>query len=219
MAPFYDRLCVTIGLDEHFRAKTIDLAMPTSGEAVLDVGCGTGVLTRLAAKAVGPTGICVGIDPGPRMIAIARRNASRNGSTARFELAAVENLPFADSSFDVVFMSFMLHHLPPDVREIGLREVIRVLRPGGRVVAVDVELPASDVWHHVFRLLKGLTGAFMFSSREPLAEILRGAGFEPERIVRARPPIVALVLARKARQAVGPSEIRSQAERYGELPR
>ncbi len=219
LAPFYDRLCAAIGLDERFRRKTVDLAAPMAGDAVLDVGCGTGVLTRLPAKAVGPSGRCVGIDPGPRMIAIARRNAAREGSAARFELAAIEAMPFADASVDVVFMSFMLHHLPPEIREIGLREVMRVLRPGGRLVAVDVELPASGAWRHVFRLMRAVTGASMFSSSEPLAGALQGAGFEAARVMRLRPPIVTLVLARKARQAVGPSEAGSPAAQFGERPR
>ena len=149
MAPFYDRFCRTMGLGPAFRERTVGLAALRPGESVLDVGCGTGVLTRLAARAVGPAGTVWGIDPAPNMIRVATENAARLGSMARFRLAAIEELPFEDASFDVVLSSFMLHHLPPDVKRAGLREVRRVLKPGGRLVAVDLDRPR----HSLGRLL------------------------------------------------------------------
>jgi hypothetical protein len=94
MTPFYDRLCALFGLGRAFRMRTLQAAALQPGECVLDAGCGTGVWARLAAEAVGPSGRVVGIDPGPRMIAVARRNAAKEGSLATFKLAAVERLPF-----------------------------------------------------------------------------------------------------------------------------
>jgi ubiquinone/menaquinone biosynthesis C-methylase UbiE len=138
-APFYDRWCPMIGLGRSFRVETLRHAALQSGERVLEVGCGTGVLTRLAAEAVGPTGRAIGIDPAFRMIALARENAARMGSQADFRLAAIENLPFNNESFDGVLASLMIHHLPPDVKRAGLREVYRVLRPGGRLVVADFD--------------------------------------------------------------------------------
>lgn len=146
IAPVYDWYCPKIGLGQAFRKLTLRYAGVRAGEEVLDVGCGTGVLTRLAAEAVGRTGSATGIDPGPKMIGIARKNAALEGSRAEFKLAAIEDLPFGDNSFDCVLSSFMLHHLPPELKLKGLLEVHRVLKPGGRLLAVDIGRPTSILW-------------------------------------------------------------------------
>jgi ubiquinone/menaquinone biosynthesis C-methylase UbiE len=143
MASFYDRLCTEVGLGEDFRRETLRYAALQPGERVLDVGCGTGVLTRLAADVVGPAGWVVGIDPAPLMLVRACDNAALTGKWLEFRLAAMEQLPFADRTFDLVLASFVLHHLPPDVKRAGLHEVYRVLKPGGRLLVVDVD------WSHV----------------------------------------------------------------------
>ena len=139
LAPVYDPMCWMMGLGRTMRRRTVALAAIKPGERVLDVGCGTGELTRLAAEAVGPEGLVVGIDPGPKMIAIARRKATRTGSRATFDLGVVERLAFGDGTFDVVLSSFVLHHLPADLKQAGLREVWRVLRSGGRLILVDFD--------------------------------------------------------------------------------
>lgn len=145
-APFYDWGCRKAGLGPRFRQETIRQAELRPGERVLDVGCGTGVLTMLAAEAVGTSGKAMGIDPAPKMILRARKNASAERSSAEFRLAVIEDLPFEDNSFDCVLSSLMLHHLPPDLKPLGLGEVKRVLRPGGRLVLVDIGRPESWLW-------------------------------------------------------------------------
>src|SRR3990172_8345601 len=140
LAPIYDWWCLKIGLGPGFREETLHYAGLKSGERVLDVGCGTGVLTRMAAKAVGSA---VGIDPAPKMIDIARKNVIIENSNAEFRLAVIENFPFEDNSFDCVLSSFMIHHLPPDLKLKGLAEVHRVLKPGGRFLAVDISRPST----------------------------------------------------------------------------
>ncbi len=146
LAPVYDRYCLRVGLGLKFRNMTLRYAVLKPGERVLDVGCGTGVLTRLAAEAVGPAGSIIGIDPGPKMIGIARKNAALEGSRAEFKLAAIEDLPFEDNSFDCVLSSFMVHHLPPDLKLRGLAEVCRVLKSGGRMLVVDIDRPSNPLW-------------------------------------------------------------------------
>jgi ubiquinone/menaquinone biosynthesis C-methylase UbiE len=109
----------------------------TPGNAVHDVGCGTGTLAILAKERVGPSGAARGIDASPEMIAKARRKAKRAGLEVSFEEAVVEAMPFPAETFDAVLSTLMLHHLPRSVREQCAREMRRVARPGGRVVVVD----------------------------------------------------------------------------------
>jgi ubiquinone/menaquinone biosynthesis C-methylase UbiE len=145
LAPFYDGLCRIVGLGRSFRDRTLAVAALKPGETVLDVGCGTGVLARRAAGIVGPAGSVVGIDPAPDMIRVAQQTPASRTRPARFRLGVIESLPFEAASVDVVLASLVLHHLPPDVRRAGLREVFRVLRPGGRVVVVDFDRRRSQV--------------------------------------------------------------------------
>ena len=145
-APFYDLYCPAVGLGRGFRAQTLGHAAIRPGERVLDVGCGTGVLTRMALDASGPSGVAVGIDPAARMIRVARETAARLGSRAEFKVAAIEALPFPDAEFDLVLSSLMLHHLPPDTKRRGLAEVYRVLKPGGRLVVADFAHPSNPLW-------------------------------------------------------------------------
>ena len=142
---------------------------------MLDVGCGTGILTRLAAKAVGPGGKAAGIDPAAKMLAIARRNADKENSPAEFRLAVIEDLPFEKDSFDCVLSSLMLHHLPPDLKIKGLREVFRVLKPGGRLILVDIDRPHPLWWILFWPLLFWSFTRDQVSGR--IKEFFHAAGF------------------------------------------
>lgn len=144
LAPIYDWVCQRMGMGRAFRQTTLQYAGVKPGERVLDVGCGTGVLTRLAAEAVGS--VAIGIDPAQKMIAIARKNASLLGSRAKFRIAVIEDLPFEDNTFDCVLSSLMIHHLPLDLKLRGLVEIYRVLKPGGRLLVVDINRPANPLW-------------------------------------------------------------------------
>lgn len=177
MVPFYDALCRLVGLGRAFRRHTLSLAKLAPGARVLDAGCGTGVLTRLAATFVGPEGAAIGIDPGPRMIRRARRDAARAASAARFELAAVERMPFPDASFDAAFLSAVLHHLTPDLKRAGLAEILRVLRPGGRLVVADIDRPIG-ILGVLFRLFRHHP-TIGPQVRGGISELLAGAGFAP----------------------------------------
>lgn len=113
------------------------LARLEPGESVLDIGCGTGSLAIAAKRRVGPSGTAQGIDASPEMIARARRKASKAGVDVTFTDGVVEALPFPDGQFDAVLSTLMLHHLPREARQQCAREMRRVLKPGGRVLAVD----------------------------------------------------------------------------------
>jgi ubiquinone/menaquinone biosynthesis C-methylase UbiE len=130
----------TLGREGRFRREQVRRARLAPGETVLDVGTGTGGFALEAARAVGPTGSVTGVDPSPEMIGRARAKAGRR-SAARFQTAAIERLPFPDATFDVVTLSLVLHQLPSDAFHAGMVEVRRVLKPGGRLFAVDMGGP------------------------------------------------------------------------------
>jgi len=126
----------------HPSQKSIGLlAQIKAGDKVLDVGCGSGRLTMAAQGWAGADGEVVGLDPSPEMIQVARQNAARAELKTKFELGAVESMPFPDASFDVVLNRLMLHHLPGDLKQRGLAEMRRVLKPGGVCLVVDFEPP------------------------------------------------------------------------------
>jgi ubiquinone/menaquinone biosynthesis C-methylase UbiE len=144
-ARYYDLLVwlLTLGRERAFRERLVELARVEPGEAVLDVGCGTGTLAIAAKRRVGPAGEVHGIDASPEMIARARRKATKVGVDAVFQTEVVEALPFPDARFDVVLSTLMMHHLPRPARQQCVREIRRVLKPGGRVLVVDFGTPAG----------------------------------------------------------------------------
>jgi ubiquinone/menaquinone biosynthesis C-methylase UbiE len=131
----------TSGREARFRAEQVRRARLTSGDRVLDIGSGTGGLTIALARAVGPGGSAVGVEPSPEMVARAVAKARRRRSAATFEVGIIEALPFADATMDVVTLSLVLHQLPSDAFHRGMVEVRRVLKPGGRLLAVDMGGP------------------------------------------------------------------------------
>src|SRR5262245_29932663 len=135
----YDLLAwlLTHGRERELRERILSFVALRNGEAVLDIGCGTGTLAIAASRHVGATGSVTGIDASPSMVARAARKAAKAGAQAAFHVALAEHLPFADGRFDVVLSTLMLHHLPRGTRQQCAKEITRVLKSGGRVLAVD----------------------------------------------------------------------------------
>ena len=122
------------------------LGVIRKGEAVLDIGCGAGIDTIVAAMMVGPAGTVVGIDMVPEMLARARENLRMTDlKNVIFEEAYGEKLPFADGGFDVVISNGAFNLIPDKAK--ALSEVVRVLKPGGRLMMADQilvgELPSA----------------------------------------------------------------------------
>jgi SAM-dependent methyltransferase len=106
------------------------------GAAGLEIGCGTGNLALLV-KRTRPQLDVVGLDPDPKALARADRKARRAGLALELDRGFADELPYPDASFDRVLSAFMFHHLEADLRPATLREVARVLRPGGSLHLLD----------------------------------------------------------------------------------
>ena len=114
-------------------------------ERVLDLGCGAGTDSLVAAQMVAPEGRVVGVDMTPEMLAKARRSASEMGAeNVEFVEGEAERLPFPDESFDVVISNGVIDLIPD--KEAVFGELVRVLRPGGRIQIADVTIqnPVSE---------------------------------------------------------------------------
>lgn len=179
-APYYDLAVniTTLGQAWRLRKMTVDLALIQPGEDVLDVGCGTGEVTLLA-KTRAKNGKVYGIDPAPEMIAVARSKAARKRLDIDFRVGVIEALPFPDASLDVVTSSLMMHHLPEDLKVLGLAEIYRVLKPGGRLLIADFMRPSGSLVNHLFIALTRHNG--MKSGVEDLQKLLDEAGFSQTR--------------------------------------
>lgn len=146
---------------------------------VLEIGVGTGDNVPFYP----PDAEIVATDISSKMLGRARRRAQRPGSKARFELADAQELPYPDASFDVAVGTFVFCSVPDAGR--GLRELRRVLRPGGRLILLEHVLSARPVLRRLMQWMDFMSarlwGAHM--NRDTVAEVRR-AGFED---VRAQP--------------------------------
>jgi ubiquinone/menaquinone biosynthesis C-methylase UbiE len=135
LLPLYDPFTRLIGVESAHR-KLAEQAELDSAQRVLEIGCGTGNLTLLV-KRMRPQLEVVGLDPDPKALARAARKAERAGLTLGLDRGFADQLPYPDGCFDRALSSLMFHHLEQDLRVASLREVLRVLRPGGSLHVMD----------------------------------------------------------------------------------
>ncbi|RSM59520.1 methyltransferase type 11 [Actinoplanes sp. ATCC 53533] len=137
LLPLYDPFTRLAGVGR-IHERLLDRADLRRGQRVLEIGCGTGnLLTALGRRRLDVE--AVGIDPDPAALRRSRRKAARRSLPIRLEQAFAGELPLPDDGFDRVLSAFMLHHLDEAERLRALREVRRVLRPGGQLHVVDVD--------------------------------------------------------------------------------
>nr|MDO8135510.1 class I SAM-dependent methyltransferase [Candidatus Njordarchaeum guaymaensis] len=178
-APFYGFMEVFIpGL----RDRVVDFANARSGSRVLDVGTGTGKLALAFAKR---GYYVVGVDLSEDMLRVAKRN--NRYKNARFEFADATKLPFDDSYFDVSCTSFVLHDMPPPIREKALKEMVRVTRPKGVMVIVDYALPRNQFLNQaVYHFTRFYESKYYpeFAKKSELNSVLRKLGIKIKEEVR-----------------------------------
>lgn len=206
IAPRYDVLnrVLSFGTDVGWRRRTLALARLGPGERALDIGAGTGDLTIGLLRGSDPTSTVVGLDLAPRMLAVARRRLLAAGLERRGILAVgnAEAIPLPDASVDRIVSGFTIRNIGDLPR--ALREMRRVLRPGGRIALLELSHPPSALFARPYRwyfervapnvaaLLGGDPEAYRYLPRSlrpfPRAEALAGmvgdAGFAGVRFER-----------------------------------
>ncbi|MGB6915040.1 MAG: class I SAM-dependent methyltransferase [Pseudolabrys sp.] len=167
----------------------VELAEPRPSERVLDVACGTGVVARIAATRVGPTGTVVGIDLNPGMLSLARSlvsRDSRSGGQLQWQEASADKLPFPDGSFNVVYCQLGLQFFAD--RPAALREMRRVLGTEGRLALMvwrgihespGFAVLADALQRHVGQAAAAIMRApFGLTNADELEALVRAAGFQ-----------------------------------------
>jgi demethylmenaquinone methyltransferase/2-methoxy-6-polyprenyl-1,4-benzoquinol methylase len=181
IAGVYDLMnsAMTAGLHHRWRARAAELAGLAPGNSALDVACGTGDLALALATRVSPGGEVLGSDFSEAMLDRARAKAAarEDGAHVRFEWADAMTLPYDDDAFDAATVGFGARNFEDLGR--GLREMARVVRPGGRVVVLEITTPTRPPLAQFYGLwfdrLVPVLGAGA-AAAERLLERIRGVG-------------------------------------------
>lgn len=192
IAPTYDRLnrIVSLRQDQKWRAEAVRLLALKPGNSALDLCTGTGDFLAHLRRAIGNQGRLIGLDFCLPMLELAPEKEPQSG----LALGDACCLPFADNSFDAVTVGWGIRNVP-DI-DLAHREIVRVLKPGGRFISVDMAVPRQAIVRAASQLftLKGIPmiGSWLsrdkeayrylpestqrFWSREKLAESMRASG-------------------------------------------
>jgi demethylmenaquinone methyltransferase/2-methoxy-6-polyprenyl-1,4-benzoquinol methylase len=169
VASRYDRMndAMSLGLHRLWKRTAISLSQAKTGQTILDLAAGTGDLTRQLSRRVGNTGRVVCSDINPAMLAEGRKKLLDAGIFNNIDFLEInaESIPFDNNHFDVITMGFGLRNVTD--KEQALREMVRVLKPGGQVIILEFSKPAS-AW------LEKLYDTYSFNVIPKLGEWIAG---------------------------------------------
>jgi len=198
IAPTYDRLnhVLSAGIDVSWRKKAIRELKKDNPERILDIATGTGAIAILAYQLLRPKKI-IGIDISEHMLELARKKVEKEGLGSVIELQTgdSETIKFADNSFDAVIVAFGVRNF--EKLENGLKEMLRVLKPGGKLVVLEFSRPRVKIFRSLYQLYMSVVApevarwfsqnkkayqylnqsAKLFPEREAFAEILKNTGY------------------------------------------
>lgn len=143
---------MTLGMDQRWRRQVVQRVGAGHAKQIIDVCCGTGQLSMELAQAVGPAGRIIGLDFSENMLQVGREQLEKSSlsEVIRFVQGDAMHLPFGDNSFDGATVGWGLRNLP-DLRQ-GIREMVRVVKPGGKVVSLDMAKPTLPFFKQVYWL-------------------------------------------------------------------
>lgn len=219
IAPKYDLMNSVLSFRMHklWRRFAMKKLCLSSGGQALDLCCGTGDWTISLARAVGPDGHVYGLDFSPNMLEIGQKKVVEAGLANQVTLVEgnAMDLPFPDNTFDAVTIGFALRNVP-DVKQV-LKEMVRVTKPGGQVVSLELSHPTWPVFRQVYwfyfeqilpRVAKWLTGKYeqyrwlpeslkAFPQRQELARWFEEAGCQDVQVYALTGGIAALHIGKK----------------------
>ena len=177
LTPVFDPLVRVTTRERTFKRRLLDLAAVRPGEAVLDIGAGTGTLALMVKEDV-PDARVTGLDADPAILAQARSKAAESGADVDFVEGSGTELPFADGSFDVVLSTLFFHHLSGADKRAAAGEVRRVLKPGGRLHVADWGKPTGPGMAALFLPVRMVDGFDVTAEnvRGELPAVFSGAG-------------------------------------------
>lgn len=150
----YDKLntILTLNIDQIWRKKAVKLCNIKENDKVLDLCCGTGKMIELQCKAVGNNTMVVGLDFNREMINVAYKKLNQSLNNYRFNLIQGDamELPFEDNTFHCITIAFGLRNVPDKKKAIS--EMYRVLKPGGKIVCLELSKPEVPVFKNIYNL-------------------------------------------------------------------
>ena len=188
IASCYDRLnrVLSVGIDVGWRKKAIRQLKADNPKQILDVATGTADMAIMACRLLRPTSV-VGIDISEQMLEFGRKKVEKEGFTEIIQLQAgdSETINFIDNSFDAVMVAFGVRNF--ENLENGLREMFRVLKPGGKLVVLEFSRPRTRIFRGLYNLYMGIVApevARWFSQNKKAYQYLnQSARLFPERQV------------------------------------
>lgn len=157
LTALYDPLVAVTTRERTFKKRLIDQAGIAPAAQVLDLGCGTGTLAVWLKRAV-PGARITGLDGDPEVLSRAKRKAERAGLDIRFDRGLSFDLPYADACFDSVLSSLFFHHLTRPDKERTIKEIVRVLKPGGQLHVADWGKPSDPLMRLLIYPVQWLDG-------------------------------------------------------------